>query len=225
MKLVCISDTHCKLNKIKLPDGDILIHAGDALSRGTESEFLDFIYKLKKIKVKYKYIIYVPGNHDIITEQDEDFCKRLCASAGVIYLNNSGVTLEGIRFWGSAVTPRFHNWAWNRDSGTSGTSYKSDDSRYDPIQPYWDQIPDDIDVLITHGPPKGILDVSIYNGENCGCQYLLDKVMEIQPKYHVFGHIHHYGGSHKEINNIVFVNAAVCDEQYKASNKVKVVEI
>jgi len=224
MKIVCISDTHCNLRKVKLPDGDILVHAGDALSRGTLTEFMKFVNELDKLRAKYLHIIYVPGNHDMITEQNEDLVKQECAARNIIYLNNTGITLGGIKFWGSGVTPRFHNWAWNRDSGDCGTSYHHLEEKYDPIQPYWDMIPDDTDVIITHGPPSGVMDVSIYSMENCGCKHLLNRVLDISPKYHIFGHIHNWHGIDKIVDT-TFVNAAICTEQYDPTNEPIVVEI
>jgi len=222
VKIVCISDTHCQLKQIDIPHGDCLVHAGDALSSGVYSEWVEFLEDFKKLPHEYK--IYVPGNHDRITELNEDLVKKECADAGVIYLNNLGVTLEGIKFWGSAITPRFHNWAWNRDSGTSGTSYGPLFIDYDPIKPYWDLIPEDIDVLITHGPPKGILDVSVYDGKECGCNILRDKVEVVNPKYHIFGHIHNWHGT-KTVGPTTFINASNCTEKYKPTNKPIVVEI
>ena len=113
MKIVCISDTHCRLRHIAvdLHEGDVLIHAGDALSQGTFSEWGAFIKEFAALPHKHK--IYVPGNHDRITELDEDLVKKDCAKVGVIYLNNTGIEIEGKYFYGSAITPRFHNWAWN----------------------------------------------------------------------------------------------------------------
>lgn len=225
IKLVCISDTHCKLNRVKLPDGDILVHAGDALSRGTLSEFIHFINQLENIKVKYKHVIYVPGNHDIISEKNETLVREECEARGIIYLNNEGITLEGIEFYGSGITPRFHNWGWNKDSGDCGTSYPPEHKSYDPIEPYWDAIPSTVDVLITHGPPRGIMDLSVYSGDLCGCPYLLDKVMEIKPVYHIFGHIHFFGGQKEKVNGVTFVNASICTEQYVPKNSPTVLEI
>ena len=223
-KIVCISDTHCKLNQVKLPDGDILVHAGDALSRGTLSEFMEFVNQLEKIKVKYKHIIYVQGNHDRITEQNESLVKDECASRDIIYLNDTGITLEGISFYGSAVTPRFHDWAWNRDSEQGGTSVGPSNPKYDPIQKHWDLLPEKVDILITHGPPYGVLDKSVYDGALCGCQHLMKKVLEVEPKFHIFGHIHNWHGKEKR-GNTTFVNASSCTEEYKAINKPIVLEI
>ena len=225
IKIVCISDTHCQLDKVKLPKGDILVHAGDALSRGTFNEFTEFMGHMEQIKDDYKHVIYVPGNHDRITEINEFIVKQECKSKDIIYLNDTGIELEEIKFWGSGVTPRFHNWAWNRDSGTSGTSYRKDHIDYDPIQKHWDLIPKDTEILITHGPPKGYLDKSVYDGKQCGCEYLLKKIKKINPKYHIFGHIHYYGGQVDFLNkNTTLVNAAVCNEQYQPKNKIVVLE-
>lgn len=226
IKLVCISDTHCQLSKIKLPKGDILVHAGDALSRGSHSEFISFINKMEKLaKNKYKHVIYVPGNHDWITELNEPLVKQECASRGVIYLNDSGITIDGFKFWGSAITPRFHDWAWNRDSDDCGTSKPPGHPIYKPIKLHWDMIPDDTDVLITHGPPKGFLDKSIYSGEHCGCPYLVKRVAEIKPKYHIFGHIHNWHGTYDLGDGTVLINASSCTESYKPLNKPIVVEL
>jgi Icc-related predicted phosphoesterase len=210
------------LNQVNIPEGEILVHAGDALSRGTDKEFRKFINHFKKLPHPYK--IYVPGNHDIFTEKNEPYVKSECAANGIIYLNNSGINILGLDFWGSGITPRFHNWAWNRDSGICGTSYRPSNPEYNPIEPYWDIIPENTDILVTHGPPHGILDVSIYSGEHCGCKRLLNKVNELKPKYHIFGHIHHWYGTQK-IENTTFVNASICTEQYKPINKPIVLEI
>jgi len=222
MKIVCISDTHCRLSEVSVPEGDLLVHAGDALSRGTFSEWNQFIEDYEKLPHKHK--IYVPGNHDRITEINEDLIKKDCQKAGIIYLNNTGITIEGKYFYGSAITPRFHNWAWNRDSGKCGTSYSSDHPGYQDIAPYWDAIPDNTNVLITHGPPQGIMDISIYDKVECGCPQLRLKVEQIEPKFHIFGHIHNWHGTEK-IGNTTFVNASICTERYDPTNKPIILEI
>lgn len=222
MKIVCISDTHTQLNLVDVPDGDILVHAGDALNRGLKWELIEFLDEYETLPHKHK--IYVPGNHDWITEKDEPFCRKECEDRGIIYLNDSGINIEGIEFWGSGVTPRFGHWAWNRDSGRQGHSNEPDHFFYDPIQPHWDLISDNVDILITHGPPIGILDVSVYNGALCGCGKLLKKVEEVKPKYHVFGHIHQWGGQTKKEGDTIFINASVCNEQYKPVNKIVTID-
>lgn len=224
MKIVCISDTHCRLRHIAvdLHEGDFLIHAGDALSQGTLSEWGRFIKEFAALPHKHK--IYVPGNHDRITELNEDLVKKDCAKAGVIYLNNTGIEIEGKYFYGSAITPRFHNWAWNRDSGNCGTSYESDHPDYEDIAPYWDAIPEKTDILITHGPPQGIMDISIYDKVECGCPILRHRVHEVEPTYHIFGHIHNWHGI-EVVGSTTFINASSCDEKYRAVNTPITVEL
>lgn len=217
-KIVCISDTHTQLSDISVPDGDILIHAGDALNRGTEEEFMKFITEYEDLPHKHK--IYVPGNHDWITERHESLVKEECKNRDIIYLNDSSRIVKGIMFWGSGITPRFGNWAWNKDSDFQGHSRQPDDWGYDPIQPHWDLIPHGTDILITHGPPIGVLDMSVYNGNLCGCKRLLNRIREIKPKYHVFGHIHFYGGQIKKEGETTFINASVCNEQYRPVNQI-----
>src|SRR5690606_9104680 len=105
--------------------------------------------------------------------------------------------------WGSPITPYFHNWAFNRKRGAK-------------IKAHWDLIPDDTDILITHGPPFGILDETVYS-KRTGCEELLLRVYQVQPKYHIFGHIHEdYGMLAKR--ETTFVNASVLDDRYELVN-------
>lgn len=227
IKMVCISDTHCQLSKIKLPDGDILVHSGDALSRGTLTEFTRFINKMGNLaQKKYEKVIYTPGNHDIITEENESLAKQMCAERGVIYLNDSGIKIDDFNFWGSAVTPRFHDWAWNRDLEQDRHNRETHYLPFKAIQDHWDLIPDDTNVLITHGPPKGFLDISVYSGVHCGCPQLLEKISNLKNlKYHVFGHIHNWHGIYDLGNGTKLVNASNCTESYKPTNPPIVVDL
>jgi len=220
MKIICISDTHNYHKTIKLPEGDIIVHTGDFSSRGYNHELEDFTKWYGSLKYKHKVLI--AGNHDIGTEKKELEFKKMCTDNDIIYLNDSGISLEGIMFWGSPVTPRFGNgWAWNRDIENlippRGTVYN-------PIKDHWDRIPDNVDVLLTHGPPKGVLDFTYYDQKHVGCPILLDKVLDIAPKLHIFGHIHECQGM-DQIGDTVFVNASICTLQYKPTNKPIVVEI
>lgn len=204
MKIICISDTHEKHKKLSLPEGDMLIHAGDATYLGEKQYIESFSAWLNKQPHKYK--IWVPGNHDKLFERDEaaglKALKLYCSD--VIYLNDSGIEIEGIKIWGSPVQPPFMSWAFNRDSTE--------------IKKSWDKIPLDTDILITHGPPARRLDKSSpKNYTGYGCPLLLDKVKEVKPKLHVFGHIH--GGSGiLEKDGTVFINASVLDEAYLLSH-------
>lgn len=116
------------------------------------------------------------------------------------YLENSGVEVAGLRIWGSPITPWFFDWAFNRQRGAD-------------IRRYWAQIPDQIDVLLTHGPPYGIRDLN-WQGTLTGCEDLNQRVWEVAPKLHVFGHIHEAYGI-TEVNGTQFVNAANLNLQYQ----------
>jgi Icc-related predicted phosphoesterase len=225
MKLVCISDIHNKHKTITMPDGDVAICTGDISSRGYWHELKSFVKWFGALPHKKK--ILVCGNHDIGAEVEfkEEFVE-LCEENGVILLNDSGVEIDGVKFWGSPVTPRFgYGWAWNRDVEDNRT--KSEIANYmpnNPIQKHWDLIPNDTNVLLTHGPPRGILDLCFYGGDRAGCPRLLDKVLEIKPKVHVFGHIHEQYGL-DTFEGTAFVNASICTLQYTPNNKPIVVEI
>lgn len=216
MKIVAISDTH--LRKIKnLPDGDILVHAGDWGKRGSYDELAEFTNHVVKWKAKYEHVIIVSGNHDGISEENPNLTRLMLEAAGATYLLNQEVIIDGIKFFGSPVTPKFFDWSWMRERG-------------DDIASVWAEIPDDVNVLITHGPPYGILDQvkmlgSSNFGEHVGCEDLLKRVGELKSlKLHVFGHIHEEHGQ-IERDGVIFVNASQLDERYKHVNSPIVVEI
>mgnify|MGYP003692111983 CR=1 FL=1 len=197
MKLVLLSDTHGQHENVAVPDGDILIHAGDLSLRGTEKELTPFMDWFGALPHSYK--ILIAGNHDFLAEKDPKAFQALLPP-NVIYLNDSGCEIEGIKIWGSPIQPWFHDWAFNRMRG-------------DAIQPHWDLIPMDTDILITHGPPFGTLDRTT-SGNHVGCEVLAEKLAAIQPKLHVFGHIHESHGL-IEKNGTVFVNASVLNFHYQ----------
>lgn len=142
MKLVCISDTHSLHRRLQsIPDGDVLIHAGDCLGQGTLENIEDFNDWLGSLPHRHKIVI--AGNHDWAFQETPELARQALTSA--IYLEDSGVEIEGVRFWGSPWTPIFMNWAFMLGRG-------------EPLYEKWQLIPDDTDVLITHGPPQGIGD-------------------------------------------------------------------
>jgi Icc-related predicted phosphoesterase len=206
MKLVLISDTHEKHRKLVVPDGDVLVHAGDLTYRGDFLAVLEATQWLRSLPHKHKIVI--AGNHDFLFETDPDKAHELLD--GLIYLENSSVVIEKFKFWGSPITPWFFDWAFNCDRKE--------------IHKYWDKIPNDTDVLITHGPPLTILDKAKPNGEGLGCYDLLNRVDVVRPKVHVFGHIHG-GYGHREFSGIKFFNASVVDEAYNLKNKPWEVEL
>jgi len=217
-KIVCISDTHSLHQKIKIPDGDILIHAGDFCNRGTPDEVKDFFDWFTLLPHRIK--ICIAGNHDWHFELENSRARE--KTIGCIYLQDSElVTPEGLKIYGSPWQPEFCDWAFNLPRGN-------------PLKEKWDMIPADTDILVTHGPPYGIMDriqppfhpKFEREGEdpNVGCKELLNAATKIKLMLHVFGHIHSSAGI-CTINNTIFVNAAICDEQYNPINPPIVIEL
>jgi Icc-related predicted phosphoesterase len=212
-KIVMISDTHGLHNQITVPDGDLLIHAGDMSMGGTIQQIEEFANWFGRLPHRRKIII--AGNHDFLFEKKPSIAETIIRSTNAVYLNDTGYTFEGLKFWGSPVQPWFCNWAFNRQRGAE-------------IKKHWDLIPNDTDVLITHGPPRGIGDQAEpeKNSKCLGCDDLFDTVESnrLDLKLHVFGHIHGGSGIH-QFGQMKFVNASVLDEQYKPNNKQFIVEL
>lgn len=214
MKIVCISDTHNCNEQIDVPDGDILIHSGDATSTGTTEEIRRFNRWFAGLSHKHK--IFIAGNHDWLFEREPVSARRLL-DPSIIYLKDSACEIDGLKIYGSPWQPRFYDWAFNLMRGAE-------------IAEKWKLIPNDIDVLITHGPPHGILDEvpRQWGIENTGCEELRKRVDEIawfgKLKLHVFGHIH-CGYGRSEVNGIQYVNASSCDEQYNPTQPPIVIDL
>ncbi len=207
-KIVLISDTH--LTKPKLPPGDILIHAGDLTFDGSITQVCRGMSWLGSHAKDYQKIFFVPGNHDWLFQKDYGIAKRICEENNVHLLLDSSHVWEGKRFYGAPWQPEFMGWAFNLPRGVE-------------LKRKWDQIPLDTDVLITHCPPYGIKD-QVPDGEKVGCEDLMQKVLEIKPQLHVFGHIHwSYGMA--LFNGTTFVNASVCTEKYQPINPPIIVEL
>ncbi|HEU4472627.1 MAG TPA: metallophosphoesterase, partial [Flavisolibacter sp.] len=152
----------------------------------------------------FPYRIFIAGNHDFFLEKASPEEIKALMPEGVTYLNDSGFQVGNIKIWGSPITPWFFNWAFNRHRGAS-------------IRKHWDLIPSDTDVLLTHGPVYGFLDM-IATEQHVGDQDLLRKVLAFKPKVHVFGHIHESYGMVKR-SGILFINACQVNEQYQLLNK------
>ncbi len=210
LEIHCISDTHNRHQEVDLPGGDILIHAGDATMGGTMKEALPFLDWLATRNYLHK--VFVPGNHDFFFEENPGLAYQECYDRGIDLLDNSGIEIEGIKFWGSPITPEFHDWAFNRQRGHV-------------IRRYWDIIPDDTEILITHGPAYGILDETKCSG-HVGCYDLWERVKKLNKlKLSVCGHIH-FAAGHRMVDGRLFVNAASVDEGYgvKDDSIVKVIK-
>lgn len=203
MKICIISDTHNKHKRLaRLPDADMIIHCGDFTSVGHGHEIREFMKWYGALN-QYKYKLIIAGNHDWLFETN-----RVLALAdvpkNVIYLEDSGVEIEGLNFYGIPVQPPFNNWAFNRPESK--------------LAEHWKAIPDNTDVLITHCPPHTIFDWSIYDNIHTGSPSLYFEVVNrIKPKLHCFGHIHG-GYGIKVIENTTFINASNLDEDYMCVN-------
>ena len=208
LRVVCISDTHGQHAKLRVPDGDVLVHASDFMAFGDRpKEIIDFNQWLGKQPHQHKVVI--AGNHDSMFERHPGAARELLGSA--IYLENSATELAGLRFWGSPVQPEFNNWAFNVARGAA-------------IRRYWKMIPAKTDVLVTHGPPFGVLDKAHPSSAHLGCEELAKAVKQIKPRLPVFGHIHG-GRGLSSGKDTQFVNASVVDEAYRLVHEPQVVEI
>jgi Icc-related predicted phosphoesterase len=208
MKVVVISDTHTFEGAITIPDGDVLIHAGDATIAGTPQEVSAFGKWLDGQPHKHK--IAIAGNHDWLFEKNPEQARYLIQFEGVHYLQDSSIEIDGVKFYGSPWQPWFNDWAFNLPRGVE-------------IKHKWNLIPK-CDVLITHGPPWGTLDTVRPNSQHLGCEDLAEAVRRTRPKIHIFGHIHGGYGQH-ETRHTRFINASICDEAYHPVNAPIVFEL
>ena len=191
MKIICISDTHNQHENLIIPHGDMLIHAGDITSTGKREELIKFNDWLGLLPHQYKIVI--AGNHDFYCEIYPQETKQILSNA--VYLNDTGITIEGLNIWGSPISPTFQDYAFMRNRGEN-------------IRKHWELIPSNTDILITHCPPFEILDKT-NSGKNEGCEDLLEIIQtRIKPQLHVFGHIHEAYGQ-TQIADTQYINASV----------------
>ena len=214
MKIVIISDTHTLhreyAKKYELPPADVIIHCGDVSGRGEEYYINDFLEWFNSL-YQYDHKIFIAGNHDWLFDSYPNIAKELVAKyENVTYLEDSGVNIYGINFWGTPVTPPFFNWAFNRTENK--------------LKDYWELIPTNTDVLITHGPPYTVLDKDRI-GQSVGSPSLFYNVIDrIKPKIHCFGHMHNnYGVT--SINDTKFINASVLNDRYVIARGPQIIEI
>src|ERR1035437_5584352 len=176
MKITCVSDSHCQLSKIidKYPMvGDLLIHSGDLTYRGDLKEMPSQLYDLGRLAKKFKYGgIFVCGNHDWLGEREPEIMRNLAEENGLTWLQDQEVTVNGIRIYGSAYTPFFCSWAFS-------TSPYDPEEGVDPEE-VWSKVPAGIDLLLTHGPSFGQLDIAREGHK--GCPSLMRHIQRIQPK-------------------------------------------
>ena len=243
MKLGIFSDTHNYHQswydnldsdvKKEFDSADALIFTGDCTNVGSAHDVHNFLEWFNHRPNPYK--IMIAGNHDFFFDTDEiPKNKRhipvdvsvvaavLCQYPKVTYLCNADIKIskstdggesESVRIWGSPMSKWFHDWGFNRHPG-------------EDIKRYWDMIPKDTDVIMTHGPVYGIADVCPQGNKliNVGDKDLLDAVHRINPKVFCCGHIHEgYGVTTRD--ETTFVNGSVMSDIYKAVNPPIILEI
>ncbi|XP_045585223.1 metallophosphoesterase MPPED2 [Procambarus clarkii] len=208
VRFVCMSDTHNGTKKLPhpVPDGDVLLHAGDFTQRGTIAEARQFNDWLGTLPHPHKVVI--SGNHEVLLDQVACYTHKAADPLTVLrnatYLQDSSVTIYGIKIYGAPWTPEYHVMAFNLPRGKS-------------LQHKWQIIPTDTDILMTHEPPLGHGDLT-WREQRVGCVDLLAAVQtRIKPAYHVFGHIHEGYGMTTD-GTTVFVNASTCDVTYEPVN-------
>ena len=207
--VACVSDTHLahRSQKIEIPDADILVHAGDCTKMGRTEEVAEFSHWFASHPHKHK--VMIAGNHDFLFQRDPGLAKQML-DPSIIYLQDSEAEVMGLKFYGSPWQPWFCGWAFNLRNPSE-------------LRERWDLIPEDTDVLITHGPPLGILDFTV-GGEFAGCEELRQVVKAVKPFAHVFGHIHEGHGTLIEAET-EYVNASVLDERYIVRHSVITISI
>ncbi|MHA2066686.1 MAG: metallophosphatase domain-containing protein [Candidatus Thorarchaeota archaeon] len=224
MRVICISDTHARHKDITIPDGDLLIHAGDFSMMGYDREVSEFKDWFSGLPHKHK--IAICGNHEVGLEglSASEIRSRLALDdkIGSDYLHGYSTKIQisynrSILLWGGPWQPEFMDWAYNVPRGRLGQ--------------YWERIPRDVEILVTHGGPYEILDKVKYPNpdgrHHVGCEELLKRVEELKLrslKLHVFGHVHEAYGKVEE-HGVTFVNASICDLHYRPVNPPIVVDI
>lgn len=216
LRTVAISDTHNQHMRVTIPECDLLIHTGDMTMTGAPDALGNFAEWLEVQPAKD--IVIIPGNHEQYWEKYWHECCKLIKDRcpRVHILNDSGVEINGKMIWGSPITPWWWDYAWNRSRtpdmvGVHGKFIKE----------HWDLIPDNTNILLTHGPPYGILDYveDFRTGQirYVGCEHLLAAVNRIKPAYHFFGHIHGSYG-HVVQGGTDFYNSCISREYHGAIN-------
>jgi predicted phosphodiesterase len=208
MRIVCISDTHGLHDTIEVPPCDLLLHSGDMSRSGSAHQITEFCQWFATRPAKYRVLI--AGNHDFLFQKNSARAAEILAEFPIIYLQDSGTVIEDLHIWGSPWQPWFFDWAFNLRTEAELASV-------------WAKIPESTNILLTHGPPYGIMD-RVVDGRRVGCKALLERCLTLPDlRLHVFGHIHEGYGQVRE-GALHFVNAASVDVRYRPVNSPVVVE-
>lgn len=197
LRIACISDTH-DVYYPEIPEVDAIIHAGDITLSGSPDETMRFLRWFEGLPIKHK--LFIGGNHDRFLEQYGAALMDDYKSIHMLW--DSSYDLESYKVWGSPTSAAY---------GRIRAFAKEREAIFD--EKYWDRIPDDADIVVTHGPAHGCLDSSTRYGEYLGDIPLYKTLSQKAPRYHICGHIH--GGHGKmSIEGTTFINAAVLNEAY-----------
>jgi Icc-related predicted phosphoesterase len=217
MKIMFLSDTHgrhLEITKLygELPYVDIIVHSGDCTRYGEFEETDLFMNWFSKQNAKHK--VLVAGNHDFVLQQMDRRNWLLANNYGVTYLEDSFINIDGIGIYGSPWSPVFGMWAFMKNRNAE-------------LDEVWQKVPTDgsVDLLVTHTPRYGRFDVSVRGNYNVGCEMLANRINDIHPKVHVFGHIHECGGMIKEetevpVKGMVSLNASLLNIYYVLANPI-----
>jgi Icc-related predicted phosphoesterase len=224
MKIAAVSDMHGMLTKEMVPPADVLVIAGDYCPNFRGGETHDARQQLEWIKDHFNPLlrslniskrIVCAGNHDWTHYVDETKNKARRA-IDATYLENDLTVIDGVKFYASPYQPWFYDWAFNFER-------RDPELGYPQAREIWSRIPDGTQVLITHGPPANILD-RCPDGSQVGCPILRERILQIKPKLHLFGHIHGSYGT-EEHDGVRFGNVSLCDEGYRPVQPIQVFEV
>ena len=215
LQIVALSDSHNATKRVEIPDGDILIHAGDFSFQGKSLEIQDFIEWLKDQPHKHK--LWIAGNHEWGIEDYPSNANVIDNETNSTYIHDKVIEIEGLKFLGCNFTPEFNNWAFNLTERQSKI--------------YWENAPE-ADVVVCHGPPHTILDSvtpEYKHHRPLGCIHFKNYLERVKPKVAIFGHIHG-GFGHETIkwnddSETECFNVSVMNEQYQLTNPVTIIEI
>ena len=217
MKIMFLSDTHGRHLEItelygELPYVDIIVHSGDCTRYGEFEETDLFMNWFSKQNAKHK--VLVAGNHDFVLQQTDRRNWLLANNYGVTYLEDSFINIDGLGIYGSPWSPVFGMWAFMKQRNAE-------------LDSVWQKVPTDgsVDLLVTHTPRYGRFDVSVRGNYNVGCEMLANRINDIHPKVHVFGHIHECGGMIKEetevpLEGMISLNASLLNIRYVLANPI-----
>jgi Icc-related predicted phosphoesterase len=217
VRIVATSDCHGRLGSVTIPAGDLLVIAGDVLPNSTRDPERDAVAQARHLSeldelagsLDFEHVVLVAGNHDWIFERKKDARRSL---RNLIYLEDESIIIDGVKVHGSPWQPEFCSWAFNLPRNG------------DELRHYWQLIPDDVDVLVTHGPPYGVLDHPDGVRPSVGCELLRERVDAIRPRLHLFGHIHGSYGIERR-GETTFANVSLCDEDYEPTQPPLVFEV